>query len=115
MRQLLPRATAREVLACTSHHRDTAAVVFDRPRERQVVFQTIDWEHPRHRRYFEANRPFIGEHQPLEDALTEDPVQVMFTGGCVEMRTLFDLCVRRLTMRVHRASTATARCAFRSR
>jgi len=91
MRQLLPQATARQVLAWTPHHRDTAAVVFDRPRERQVVFETIDWEHPRHRRYFEANRPFIGQHQPLEDALTEDPVQVMFTGGCVEMRTLFEL------------------------
>ena len=91
MRQLLPRATARAVLARTPHHRDTTAVVFDRPRDRQVVFETIDWEHPRHRRYFEVNRPFIGEHRPLEDALTEDPVQVMFTGGCLEMRTLFDL------------------------
>jgi hydroxymethylpyrimidine pyrophosphatase-like HAD family hydrolase len=91
MRQLLPRATAREVLSRTPHHRETAAIVFDRPREHQVVFETIDWEHPRHRRFFEVNRPFIGEHRPLEDALTEDPVQVMFTGGCRDMRTLFEL------------------------
>jgi hydroxymethylpyrimidine pyrophosphatase-like HAD family hydrolase len=27
---------------------------------------------------------------PLEDCLTEDPVQVMFTGGCAEMRELFN-------------------------
>src|SRR5262249_51160760 len=90
-RQLLPREPAREVLARTPHHRDTAAVIFDRPRERQVLFETIDWDHPQHRRFFEINRPFIGEHRPLEDALTEDPVQVMFTGGCREMRALFEL------------------------
>ena len=100
MRQLLPRATARAVLARTPHHRDTAAVVFDRPRDRQVVFETIDWEHPRHRRYFKSTAPFLGEHRPLEDALTEDPVQVMFTGGCAEMRTLFDCCAGRPTGRV---------------
>jgi Cof subfamily protein (haloacid dehalogenase superfamily) len=89
MRHLLPMATARHVLTSVAHPRETAAIVFDRPRERQVVFETIDWSHPRHGRFFEANRPFLGEQQPLEDALTEDPIQVMFTGRCVEMRGLF--------------------------
>ena len=37
-----------------------------------------------------ANRPFLSEVAPLEDCLTEDPIQVMFTGGCAEMRSLFD-------------------------
>jgi Cof subfamily protein (haloacid dehalogenase superfamily) len=89
MRHLLPRATARYVLTTTPHPRDTAAIVFDRPREGQVVFESIDWDHPRHRRFFEANREFLAEQQPLEDALTEDPIQVMFTGGCGDMRRLF--------------------------
>ena len=90
MRRLLPRALAREVLARAPEHRDSAAVVFDRPREGQVVFEVIDWEHPRHHRFFAANRPFLSEVTPLEDCLTEDPIQVMFSGGCVEMRRLFE-------------------------
>jgi Cof subfamily protein (haloacid dehalogenase superfamily) len=90
MRSLLPRDTARAVLADVPEHRASAAVVFDRPREGQVVFEAIDWDHPRHHRFFAANRPFLSEHVPLEDCLTEDPIQVMFSGGCVEMRGLFE-------------------------
>lgn len=90
MRSLLPRETARTVLADAPEHRASAAVVFDRPREGQVVFEAIDWDHPRHHRFFAANRPFLSEIVPLEDCLTEDPIQVMFSGGCVEMRGLFE-------------------------
>jgi Cof subfamily protein (haloacid dehalogenase superfamily) len=94
MRRLLPRAVARRVLARTRAHRDSAALIFDRPREGQVVFERIAWEHPRHRRFVESNRPFVAEVSPLENALAddapgEDPVQVMFTGGCAAMRRLF--------------------------
>jgi Cof subfamily protein (haloacid dehalogenase superfamily) len=88
-RRLLPRDTARAILERTPDHRGSAAVIFDRPRDGQVVFQTIDWEHPRQRRFLEANRPFVAEVSPLEAALTEDPVQVMFTGPCETMRELF--------------------------
>jgi Cof subfamily protein (haloacid dehalogenase superfamily) len=90
MRHLLPREIARTVLTRVSEHRDSAAVVFDRPREGQVVFEAIDWEHPVHNRFFASNRPFLSEVTPLEACLTEDPIQVMFSGGCVEMRALFD-------------------------
>jgi Cof subfamily protein (haloacid dehalogenase superfamily) len=102
MRSLLPRQTARAVLADVPEHRASAAVVFDRPREGQVVFEAIDWEHPRHRRFFEVNRPFLAESSPLEECLTEDPIQVMFSGGCVEMRGLFE----RLQQRVDGFSVA---------
>jgi hypothetical protein len=90
MRSLLPRSVAREVLERTPEYRESAAVIFDRPLEGQVVFESVDWEDPRHSRFFHANRPFISEVRPLEDALIEDPVQVMFTGGCADMRRLFD-------------------------
>ncbi len=90
MRRLLPREVARAVLARVPQHRDSAAVVFDRQREGQVVFEAIDWEHPLHHRFFASNRPFLSEVAPLEACLTEDPIQVMFTGGCVAMRTVFD-------------------------
>jgi Cof subfamily protein (haloacid dehalogenase superfamily) len=90
MRHLLPREIARGVLARVPQHRDTAAVVFDRPREGQVVFEAIDWEHPLHGRFFAFNRPFLSEVAPLEACLTEDPIQVMFSGGCVAMRALVE-------------------------
>lgn len=89
-RRLLPRDVAHTVLRNTPEHRDGAAVVFDRPREGQVVFEAIDWEHPRHSRFFATNRPHLAESNPLEDCLTEDPIQVMFTGACAPMRRLFD-------------------------
>lgn len=90
VRRLLPRETARDVLASVPRHRHEAAVTFDRPREGQIVYQAIDWDHPRHSRFFASNRPFLAEVNPLEDCLTEDPVQVMFTGACAEMRELFN-------------------------
>ena len=90
MRRLLPRAVARAVLGHTSEHRACAAIIFDRPMEGQVIFEAIDWSDRRHRLFFEANRQFVSERSPLVDALTEDPVQLMFTGGCAAMRGLFD-------------------------
>jgi hydroxymethylpyrimidine pyrophosphatase-like HAD family hydrolase len=90
MRRLLPRAAAHAVLTGAPEHRSSAALIFDRPGEGQVIFESIAWEDDRHRRFYEANRPFVGEHSPLEGALTEDPVQVMFTGRCAAMRSLFE-------------------------
>jgi hydroxymethylpyrimidine pyrophosphatase-like HAD family hydrolase len=90
MRRLLPREIARQVLEAVPEHRREAAVTFDRPREGQIVYQSIDWDHPQHHRFFAANRPYLAEMNPLEDCLTEDPVQVMFAGACAEMRELFN-------------------------
>jgi hydroxymethylpyrimidine pyrophosphatase-like HAD family hydrolase len=90
MRHLLPREIARDVMGRVPHHRQNTSVVFDRAREGQVVFEAIDWEHPRHAPFFVSNRPFISEVAPLENCLTEDPIQVTFSGGCAEMRVLFE-------------------------
>jgi len=90
MKRLLPRDVARQVLAAVPQHRHEAAVTFDRTHAAQIVYQAIDWDHPRHSRFFAANRPYLAEVDPLEDCLTEDPVQVMFTGTCADMRDLFN-------------------------
>jgi Cof subfamily protein (haloacid dehalogenase superfamily) len=90
MRHLLPRGVARDVMGRVPHHRQNTSVVFDRAREGQVVFEAIDWEHPRHGAFFVSNRPFLSEVAPLENCLTEDPIQVTFSGGCAEMRVLFE-------------------------
>ncbi len=88
MRHLLPRATARDVLDATRPWRDSAGIVFDRPLDGQVVFERIDMSHPARRAYAERNKAFVREVAPIEDALTEDPLQVMFNGPVASMRGL---------------------------
>src|SRR5215212_8956157 len=90
MRHLLPRDVARDVMRRVPHHRQNTSVVFDRARDGQVVFEAIDWDHPRHAAFFVSNRAFLSEVAPLENCLTEDPIQVTFSGGCTEMRVLFE-------------------------
>ena len=86
LRHLLPRALAREVLAATADFRSGAAVVFDRVRERQLIFERIDWHDPVSGGYYQRNREFIAECVPLENSLDEDPIQVMFVGSVARMR-----------------------------
>lgn len=86
LRHLLPRDTAREVLTETSTFRRGAAVVFDRPRANQIIFEDIDWDDPQRKEYFLRNREFIARMSPLEDSLTEDPIQVMYTGPVEQMQ-----------------------------
>jgi hypothetical protein len=89
MRHLLARDTARRILADTRHLEDSVAIVFDRPDERQVVFERMDWSHPNRRGYYEKNKAYIAEAPaPLADMLTEDPIQVMFNGSVAPMRAL---------------------------
>jgi len=89
LRHLLARDTAREVLAATRAFEDSVAIVFDRPDERQIVFERMDWSHPHRRGYYEKNKAFIAAAAgPLVDVLTEDPIQVMFNGDVSAMREL---------------------------
>lgn len=88
---LLPARVARAVVEATRDYRDATAVVFDRPHAAQVVHERLDIRDPHRRSYYERNRDFIVEAAPLESALTEDPIQVMFSGSVVRMRELVRL------------------------
>ena len=88
-RRLLDRHTARAVLDATRPFRESAALVFDRDADRQVMFETMDWEHPGRKAYWARNQSLIAQSVPLEDALVEDPIQVMFNGGVDTMRALY--------------------------
>jgi hypothetical protein len=61
-------------------------VLFDREAHGHVVAETMDWDHPHRRRYWEKHRHFISHAAPLEAALSEDPIQVMFNGDVATMR-----------------------------
>lgn len=88
-RRLLSRETARRILAETRAFRRHSAVLFDREAEGHVVAESMDWDHPHRRGYWERYRHFIGHAAPLEAALTEDPIQVMFNGDVQTMREVF--------------------------
>ena len=87
-RRLLSRRVAADVLTATRPHRDHAALIFDRDDANQIVFETMDWEHPGRKHYWLRNQHLIGQAIPLEDALSEDPVEVMFNGAADAMRAL---------------------------
>ena len=86
LRHLLPRETAKRVLEATEPWRAATAVVFDRPQANQVMLQSIDWDDPIRGGYYRRNRNFLAEAMPLESCLTEDPIQVMFTGSVTPIR-----------------------------
>jgi Cof subfamily protein (haloacid dehalogenase superfamily) len=108
-KRLLDRGVARSVLSSTRPFRHAAALVFDRDADRQVIFETMDWEHPGRKAYWTRNQSLIAQSVPLEDALVEDPIQVMFNGGVETMRSLVASlraeardCAVSLTEYVHR-------------
>jgi Cof subfamily protein (haloacid dehalogenase superfamily) len=86
LRHLLPRDTAKRVLQVTKTWRDGAAVVFDRPRDNQVMLESFHWDDPNRLGYYTRNKDFLGKAEPLESCLNEDPIQVMFTGTVAPMR-----------------------------
>ncbi len=83
---LLPRETAGRVLDEAADFRELASVCFNRPRENQVIYERIDWQDPLRGAYFERNREYLAEMSPLQNCLTEDPIQVMFTGYANQVR-----------------------------
>jgi Cof subfamily protein (haloacid dehalogenase superfamily) len=86
LRHLLPRETAARVLEITRPWRDSTGVIFDRPRENQVILEIIATDDPIRTAYYARNKEFIGQAVPLESCLTEDPLQVMLSGKVESMR-----------------------------
>jgi len=80
LRHVLPRETAKRVLSETRDWRDAAAVIFDRAGRDQVMVETIESNDPIRTAYYTRNQEFIGIARPIESCLTEDPIQVMYSG-----------------------------------
>ncbi len=86
LRHLLPRSTAQQVLELTRPWREGAAVIFDRPLENQLMLEVLDPDDSMRYTYYSRIKEFIGLANPLESCLTEDPIQVMFSGKVDAMR-----------------------------
>jgi Cof subfamily protein (haloacid dehalogenase superfamily) len=90
MRRLMPRATALDVLAATKPWRDAAVVIFDRPLAGQMIYDVLDWSHPNRARFRERNHEIIEQVATLEEAMTEDPIQVAYNGSVEVMQALIE-------------------------
>ena len=88
LRRLLPRETALHVLDITRPWRDSAVAIFDRPLARQMVYDTMDWELPNRARFRDRNREILEQVESLDEAITEDPIQIAYNGSVSEMRSL---------------------------
>jgi Cof subfamily protein (haloacid dehalogenase superfamily) len=86
LRKLLAADVARNALAATKDFVEGTAVVFDRPRENQVIFDHLDPKDASRLGYYERNKEYISFCSPLESCLTEDPIQVMYTGPVETVR-----------------------------
>ena len=85
LKHVLAADVARQVLGMTAKWRAGAAVIFDRPRANQLMLERLDKDDSIRYAYYSRNLEFIGLAQPLEASLTEDPLQVMFSGTVEEM------------------------------
>jgi Cof subfamily protein (haloacid dehalogenase superfamily) len=86
LRHLLPREIAKRVVMATETWRYATAVVFDRLQVNQIMLESIDWDDPTRAGYYRRNREYLAEAKPLESCVTEDPIQVMYTGTVSAMR-----------------------------
>lgn len=81
VRHVLPRSVAAQVLQLTQPWRESAAVIFDRPDAEQVMIEALNADDSLRAAYYSRNKEFIAFANPLESCLTEDPIQVMFSGN----------------------------------
>jgi len=86
VRRVLERDVALAILDEVRGFDDSVALVFDRP-DGQIVFEGMDWTHPHRQGYYRRNHAFLTQ-APLREALSEDPIQVMFNGSIEPMRAL---------------------------
>jgi Cof subfamily protein (haloacid dehalogenase superfamily) len=86
VRNLLKLETARKILSLTMPWREGVGVVFDRPRKNQLMLETFETDDPIRQSYYDRNKEFIGCAKPLENCLTENPLQVMLSGKVQPMR-----------------------------
>lgn len=86
LRHLLARQTAALVLALTKRWRNCVGVVFDRQRENQIILEVLDDTDPIRSAYYSRNQEYLSVVKPLENCLTEDPIQVVLSGAVEVMR-----------------------------
>lgn len=84
-RDLMARAVCRELCGAMQEFRGNTVLTFDKEVKGALVLEHLEDLNTSIRRWLEKNMPFIEFVVPIEDALTEDPIQAMFCGSMARM------------------------------
>ena len=79
-RDLLSKDTALRLVRALHKYRNYLVLTFDRAAMGAIVCENHDHLYGVIRRWMEKNAPFIEYISPIENALTEDPIQAMICG-----------------------------------
>ncbi len=82
----LPAGTARALIARMDEFRGNAVLTFDREGRGALVLEQSDQLHASISRWMERNAAYIERVVPLENALTSDPIQMMYCGTLARMK-----------------------------
>ena len=85
-RDLLPAETARRLAAAMNQFRGNMVVTFDQEAKGALVLEHTHDLTGSIERWLRSNMQFIEFFSPIEQALTQDPVQAMFCGGIGRMQ-----------------------------
>jgi Cof subfamily protein (haloacid dehalogenase superfamily) len=86
-RDLMPQATAEKLCRHMHEFRNYSVITFDREGMGAIVCENHDKLYGVIQRWMEKNAPYIEYVSPIEKALIEDPIQVMFCGPVGLMQT----------------------------
>jgi Cof subfamily protein (haloacid dehalogenase superfamily) len=86
-RDLMPQAVALKLCQHMRDFRDYSVITFDRDSMGAIVCENHDRLYGVIQRWMEKNAPYIEYVSPIEKALIEDPIQVMFCGPVDLMQT----------------------------
>lgn len=84
----LPARTAKDLIQYMGDFRGHAVLTFDREGKGALVLERFEDLNRSISRWLELNAPFIEYISPLENALTEDPIQAMYCGKLARMEEL---------------------------
>ena len=85
-RDLLPADVARKMVRQMAAFRGNTVLTFDRECKGALVVETTELLNIAIRRWMEKNSEYLDVVKPLEDAVTEAPVQATFCGEIARMR-----------------------------
>ncbi len=86
-RDLMPQSTAEKLCRHMVDFRNYSVITFDREGMGAIVCENHDHLYGVIQRWMEKNAPYIEYVSPIEKALVEDPIQVMFCGPVDLMRS----------------------------
>jgi Cof subfamily protein (haloacid dehalogenase superfamily) len=87
LRHLLPLEVARQAIEWTAAWRRYTMLAFDVEGRGQIVMESLESRTPGFASWYERNKQYV-EFQPLEAALNQDPLQVMYGGPLGPMQEI---------------------------